>query len=191
MSMTHEEAARILDPETSQDALLEYGGEEARLEACNEACRVAAKVLREPQAVRLDDTGAQALALAAEVSELKQNLAAYKDLGPIDRLRELAKAETEGRCVVTEFVPGDEVWVVERDEDGSAVDYSGMVFITSVNGIAILSPTINGCAELDFLLSDFVEETAMSGSGDFSGYPISDCYGTREEAEAALKEAEG
>lgn len=86
MSMTYEEAARILDPETSQEALCEiefYGGfrgEEARLEACNEACRVAAKVLREPQAVRLDDTGAQALALAAEVSELRQELEAAKTL---------------------------------------------------------------------------------------------------------------
>ncbi len=78
--MTYEEAARILDPETSRDALLEYGGEEARLEACNEACRMAAKVLREPQAVRLDETGAQALALAAEVSELRQELEAAKTL---------------------------------------------------------------------------------------------------------------
>lgn len=188
MSMTYEEAARILDPETSPDALLKYGGEEARLEACNEACRVAEKVLREPRTVRLDDTGVQAMALAAEVSELRQKLAAYKDLGPVDRLRELAQADREGRCVVTEFVPGNEVWVVERDEDGSAVDYSGMVFITSVNGIAILSPTINGCAELEFLLSDFVEETTMSGGGEFSGYPISDCYTTMEEAKAAFEE---
>lgn len=103
-----------------------------------------------------------------------------------DRLRELAKADQEGQCVVTEFVPGNEVWVVERDEDGAAVDFSGMIFVTSVNCVAILSPTINECAELNFILSDFVEETAMSGSGDFSGYPIWDCYGTREEAEAAV-----
>lgn len=52
MSMTHEEAARILDPETRLDALAEieyYGGfhgKEAVLEAVNEACRIAAEVLR-------------------------------------------------------------------------------------------------------------------------------------------------
>ncbi len=108
----------------------------------------------------------------------------------LDRLRELAKADREGRCVVTELAPGDEVWVVERDEDGNPDDFSGYIFITSVRGIAIVSLSINGCADLDFLLSDFVEETAMRGSGDFSGYPIGDCYGTCEEAEAALKEAE-
>lgn len=109
----------------------------------------------------------------------------------LDRLRELVQADREGRCVVTELAPGDEVWVVERDEDGNPDDFSGYIFITSVRGIAIVSPSINGCADLDFLLSDFVEETAMSGSGDFSGYPIVDCYGTCEEAKAALREAEG
>lgn len=109
----------------------------------------------------------------------------------LDRLRELVQADREGRCVVTELAPGDEVWVVERDEDGNPDDFSGYIFITSVRGIAIVSPSINGCADSDFLLSDFVEETAMSGSGDFSGYPIGDCYGTCEEAKAALREAEG
>ena len=121
----------------------------------------------------------------------KQELEQYRALGPIDRLRELKQADDEGRCVVTELAPGDEVWVVERDEDGNPDDFSGYIFITSVRGIAIVSPSINGCADLDFLLSDFVEETAMSGSGDFSGYPIVDCYGTCEEAKAALREAEG
>lgn len=109
----------------------------------------------------------------------------------LDRFQELVQADREGRCVVTELAPGDEVWVVERDEDGNPDDFSGYIFITSVRGIAIVSPSINGCADSDFLLSDFVEETAMSGSGDFSGYPIGDCYGTCEEAKAALREAEG
>lgn len=45
MTITGKEAARILDPKTSRDALWEYE-EEDRLEACNEACRVAAAVLR-------------------------------------------------------------------------------------------------------------------------------------------------
>lgn len=50
--MTKEEAARILDPETREDALAEieyYGGfrnEEAVKSALNEACRVAAEELR-------------------------------------------------------------------------------------------------------------------------------------------------
>lgn len=55
MSMTHEEAARILDPETRLDALAEieyYGGfhgKEAVLEAMNDAFRVAVNALRNLQ----------------------------------------------------------------------------------------------------------------------------------------------
>lgn len=44
--MKHEEAARILDPETSRDALWEYEDQDERLEVCSEACRIAAEVLR-------------------------------------------------------------------------------------------------------------------------------------------------
>lgn len=51
--MTYKEAADILDPETSRDVLrkIEYykgfGEQDAVMEAVNEACRIAAKVLRE------------------------------------------------------------------------------------------------------------------------------------------------
>ena len=104
----------------------------------------------------------------------------------VSRLRELAQADREGRCMVQKFAPGSEVWIVERDEDGEATEVSGFVFVVSVSGVAIVSPSINGCSDLDFILGDFVEETASSFSGDFSGYPISDCYKSHEEAEAAL-----
>ena len=114
-------------------------------------------------------------------------LNAYKELGPIDRLRELDQADREGRCVVQKFAPGSDVWIVERDEDGEATEVSGYVFVASVSGVAIVSPSINGCSDLDFILDDFVKETARSFSGDFSGYPISDCYASHEDAEAALR----
>ena len=118
--------------------------------------------------------------------ENAQRLEIVKDI-QTDRLRELAQADREGRCVVQKFAPGSEVWIVERDEDGEAAEVSGFVFVVSVSGIAIVSPSINGCSDLDFILSDFVEETARNFSGDFSGYPISDCYKSHEEAEAALR----
>ena len=44
--MTKEEAIKILDPETSRDALCKYEDNGDRLEACNEACRVACAALR-------------------------------------------------------------------------------------------------------------------------------------------------
>ena len=105
----------------------------------------------------------------------------------IDRLRELVQADRDGRCVVQKFAPGSEVWIVERDEDGEATEVSGYVFVASVSGIAIVSLSINDCSDLDFILSDFVEETASGFSGSFSGYPISDCYKSHEDAEAALR----
>lgn len=125
------------------------------------------------------------------IQQTVDRLAAIEDiLGEeydLERLRELAQADREGRCVVQEFIPGGEVWVVERDEDGEATEVSCFVFVVSVSGVAIVSPSINGYSDLDFILYDFVAETAGSFSGDFSGYPISDCYKSYEEAEAALQ----
>lgn len=42
-------------------------------------------------------------------------LAAYEDLGPIDRLRELARADKDGRCVVLPCNVGDTVWRIYDD----------------------------------------------------------------------------
>ena len=41
----------------------------------------------------------------AELEQVKRELSAYKELGPIDRLRELKQAGDEGRCVVLPFKP--------------------------------------------------------------------------------------
>lgn len=49
--MTKEEAARILDPETSAKALREYGEGNAQIEACDEACRIAAEELRKTEVI--------------------------------------------------------------------------------------------------------------------------------------------
>lgn len=125
------------------------------------------------------------------IQQTVDRLAAIEDiLGEeydLERLRELAQADRERRCVVQKFAPGSEVWVVDRDEDGEATEVSGVVFVVSVSDVAIVSPSINGCSDLDFILGDFVEETASSFSGDFSGYPLSDCYKSHEDAEAALR----
>ena len=46
--MTREEAARILDPETSRDELWKYEAD-TRIEACNEACRMGDDAIRAKQ----------------------------------------------------------------------------------------------------------------------------------------------
>ena len=53
-------------------------------------------------------------------------LESYRDLGPIDHLRELVQADQEGRCVV--FAPGHPVVsAYYKDEDG--------VFVRDVTGV--------------------------------------------------------
>ena len=47
--MTTEEAIKILDPETSRGTLWKYEDKEERLEAVNEACRLAVAALRAQQ----------------------------------------------------------------------------------------------------------------------------------------------
>ena len=50
--MTREEAIRILDPETSRDALWKYEGDGERLEMVNEACRIVVAALQAQQDVK-------------------------------------------------------------------------------------------------------------------------------------------
>lgn len=46
---------------------------------------------------------------------LEGRLKAYGDLGTIARLRELAQADREGRCVVLPCKVGESIWVHDRD----------------------------------------------------------------------------
>lgn len=104
----------------------------------------------------------------------------------VSRLRELAQADREGRVVVQRFSPGQTVWVIERDEDGEAYDFSGYVFVTSLRGIALVSPKINGSSEIDVILMDQVESRINYADGCIEAYPADDCYLSREAAEKAL-----
>lgn len=42
-------------------------------------------------------------------------LESYRDLGPIDHLRELVQADQEGRCIVLPCKKGDTVWRIVHD----------------------------------------------------------------------------
>lgn len=103
-----------------------------------------------------------------------------------DRLRELAQADREGRVVVQRFSPGQTIWAIERDEDGEAYDLSGYVFVTSLRGIALVSPKINGSSEIDVILMDQVESRINYADGCIEAYPADDCYLSREAAKKAL-----
>lgn len=86
------------------------------------------------------------------------------------------------------FEPGETVYIVERDEDGNANDTAGVIFLFSLENVVFCSPGINGHIDLEYLLSEFVRETAEScGRSSVCVYPKKDCYHTLAEAEAALE----
>ena len=67
--------------------------------------------LEDPDATLLDDAATALSTLQAENEKLRAELEQYRALGPIDRLRELARADSEGRCVVLPFKPPRWVYV--------------------------------------------------------------------------------
>ena len=90
-----------------------------------------------------------------------KELGEYRALGPIDRLRELAEADREGRCVVYPCVPGQVVWAANS-------------FGVSSHQIRRLVRDKDGdfaCSMIKFPLNDFGREVFL----------------TRKEAEAALR----
>lgn len=90
------------------------------------------------------------------------------------------------------FEPGQEVWIVERDEDGDAFDVSGYVFLAEVAGYAILSPYVNDHGDLEYLLDYHRRETDMDYDADLPVVFLSDCYPSRAAAHHALdKEQDG
>lgn len=111
---------------------------------------------------------------------------AYQHDQLIDWLEELEAY----RATETPFSPGGECWVVERDEDGAAYEISGYIFVAQIPGYTIVTPSLNGHDELDYIMADHVEQTAQIGHGWLAVYPESDTYATREEAQAALEQGE-
>ena len=105
----------------------------------------------------------------------------------LDHFREIVEADRDGRCVVLPFAPGDEVWVVERDETGEPDCVSGYVFVTAAPGVALVHPFIVGSGDLQDILQDCLDNTEMSSTCDIEAYSLDDCYVSRKDAEAALE----
>lgn len=87
---------------------------------------------------------------------------------------------------VEHFTLGQEVWIVERDEDGEAYDIGGYVFISEVAGYAILTPYVNDHGDLEYLLDYHRRDTCTDFNADLTVVFIDDCYASRASAQAAL-----
>ena len=116
--------------------------------------------------------------VACALHELNQ----YKELGDLDRLRELVEADREGRCVVLPCKVGDAIYEIVRHRNSGTVEiiqYFVNAVETSGDSVTVKShrwrPTSTG------LLSEKVPNWVKSS--DF-GKTV---FLTREAAEAALK----
>lgn len=109
----------------------------------------------------------------AKVACALHELNAYKDLGPIDRLRELAQAYREGRCVV---LPATTVFELTWDA-GPECDM-------------ICPVSIDGEGQCDFCDHGQMFVYERKCTQELAEQIGKNVFLTREEAEAALKEKE-
>lgn len=116
-----------------------------------------------------EDTGLepQDIISAVDMSKIAcalHELNAYKDLGPIDHIRDLLQAENDGRLVVLPCKVGDDVWFVRKFGKERCIKRAEV-----------------SCINIDCRGEVFVSARRISG-----GYIGKTVFLTREEAEAAL-----
>jgi hypothetical protein len=115
-------------------------------------------------------------------------LKAYEDTGlEPEECAEYAQTEKEGRLLVLPCAIGEEAWVVERDEDGCAVDVSCYMFLAKAGDAVILTAYVNDLPNVQETLAYHMMETAANYGTDLAVFPANDCYTTREDAEKALE----
>ena len=98
----------------------------------------------------------------------------------LDRIRELAQADREGRCVVLPCMIGDTVYVLNH--------HLGRVFENEVAGFSVGYQSDNRNSVSTVYVGKYGSKTFRRWKFQQFGKTV---FLTREEAEAALKEAEG
>ena len=86
--------------------------------------------------------------------------------------------------------PGAEIWIVERDENGTVCEVSGYMFVAEVAGFVIASAYINGAKDINSTMAYHAEETIESYNSDLAAFPAKDCWTTKEAAHDAFDKEE-
>lgn len=94
---------------------------------------------------------------------------------------------TPRRTKDEKLTPGQEVWVVERDECGNACEVVGYVYLATVAHAVILTPYINDLDELTDILDYHIEETQNEYDTHLTVFRACDCYPNKLAARCALK----
>lgn len=104
----------------------------------------------------------------------------------IDKEKELTERLYNKGVVFQPFKPGDDVYVIERDESDKAVDYSGYMCIAVSENAVVLSSYINDLKDITDTLEYHIKETAENFDTHLAVFPLGDCYSTAEEAKKAI-----
>ncbi len=78
--------------------------------------------------------------------------------------------------------PGTEVWVLERDEDGTSCEVSGYMFLAEVCDFVIASSYINGMEHIEGILAYHAQKTVENYDTNLVVFPAVDCFTTKEAA---------
>ena len=104
----------------------------------------------------------------------------------IDKTKELTERLCNKGVVFQPFKPGDDVYVIERDESDKAVDYSGYMCIAVSENAVVLSSYINDLEDIADTLEYHIKETAENFDTHLAVFPLGDCYATAEDAKKAI-----
>ena len=84
-------------------------------------------------------------------------------------------------------IPGDTIWVVERDEMGDPADIAGVLYCATAVGY-VMATAFPDHGGINTIMKDAAEDTAQGFSPSFYVYPEEDCYQDKADAEKQLGE---
>lgn len=94
-------------------------------------------------------------------------------------------------AAIAQLTPGNAVWVIERDEEGAAVDVSGYLFLGYTQDALIVTPFISDLATIEGTVQYHINETILHYDTDLCVFPEKDCFYKYEEAHTVyLRECE-
>ena len=84
------------------------------------------------------------------------------------------------------YEPGSQVFILERDKNGEAVDVSGYMFVAQVGDYAIATPYINDLETIEETMEYHKDDTAEYYHCDLSVFPLAGCHGVNSTPKVRL-----
>lgn len=138
-----------------------------------------------------DRYGKAIMTSCGSIEDMVERLADYEDTGLepeyINELVDDSFAISKELKRYSRFSPGQEIYVIERDDMGVAQDVSGYMFLAISADAVIASVYIDDIDDLYGMLEEHVIRTREKFRTTLCVFPLSDCYDTYEEASMAME----